>query len=600
MAPGDIGRVVEIHVASFPGFFLSFLGPGFLREFYRGTLNDPASLALVAVDGPGRIAGFVAGHVEPSGFYRRLVMRRGWAFAMASIGPVLRRPAIIPRLFRATTYRGGTPATPGGALLASLAVHPERQALGAGKLLVCRFAEECFRRGATYIYLTTDRLHNDAVNQFYQSLGWKIETEVVTPEGRALNLYTYFKPADSVGQNCEGFSSVSNQSTVCAEEFIPFHRPSVGEEEIDAVTQVLRGGWLTMGKRTEEFEDAFARYIGCRYAIAVSSCTAALHLALDAAGVRRGEEVLVPTVTFAATAAVVVHMGAKPVLVDCEPHTFNLDPEKLEPCISTRTKAVIPVHLGGHPCRMDRILEMSKAKRLAVVEDAAHALPARYRGCRVGTLGDLTCFSFYATKTLTTGEGGMVTTDDREYADRIGIMRLHGIGKDAWKRYSAQGTWRYEILEAGYKYNPTDFQAALGLVQLARCDTMWQRRSEIARRYEEALSPVDAFSSLAQSDEVQNAWHLYVLLVRPSVLTIHRDTVIEELQKRGIGASVHFIPLHLHPYYQREWGYRRGRFPVAEDYFERCISLPIYPDMADHEVDRVIEGLRDIAAKFRR
>jgi len=213
MAPADISRVVEIHLASFPSFFLSFLGPRFLREFYRGTLNDPASFALVAVDRPGRIAGFVAGHVEPSGFYKRLLMRRGWAFAMASIGPVLRRPSIIPRLFRAMRYRGGTPATPGGALLASLAVHPEMQAVGAGKLLVRRFAEECFRRGAAYIYLTTDREHNDAVNQFYQSLGWKIETEVVTAEGRALNVYTYFKPVDSVGQTCEEFSSVSNQST---------------------------------------------------------------------------------------------------------------------------------------------------------------------------------------------------------------------------------------------------------------------------------------------------------------------------------------------------------------------------------------------------
>lgn len=213
MAPGDINRVVEIHLASFPGFFLTFLGRRFLREFYRGTLNDPASLALVAVDRPGRIAGFVAGQVEPSGFYKRLLMRRGWAFAVASIGPVFRKPSIIPRLFRAMNYRGGSPATPGGALLVSLAVHPEMQALGAGKLLVRRFAEECFRRGAAYIYLVTDREHNDAVNRFYQSLGWKIETEMATPEGRALNLYTYFRPADGVGQSCEEFSSVSDQST---------------------------------------------------------------------------------------------------------------------------------------------------------------------------------------------------------------------------------------------------------------------------------------------------------------------------------------------------------------------------------------------------
>jgi len=389
-------------------------------------------------------------------------------------------------------------------------------------------------------------------------------------------------------------------TTSAATKSVPFHAPSIGEEAIRAVTETLQSGWITTGPKTRSFEEAFARFIGVRHALAVSSCTAALHLSLDAARLREGDEVLVPTLTFAATAEVVAYFKAKPVLVDVDPLYFNLSLEDAGRKITSKTKVIIPVHFGGHPCPMNSVLELAATNGLTVVEDAAHAIPAKYRGQNIGTLSPMTAFSFYATKTLTTGEGGMVTTNDDSLADRVSLMRLHGMSRDAWKRYTAAGTWRYEITEAGYKYNLTDPQAALGLVQLSNCEEMWRRRVEIAQKYDSALASLEAYRTPLVAQDVQHAWHLYVVLVKPSAIGIHRDQVIEELRERGIGTSVHFIPLHLHPYYQRTWGYQPGQFPVAEDYFDRCISLPIYPSMTDEDVNHVIEALQDISIKFRR
>jgi perosamine synthetase len=383
-------------------------------------------------------------------------------------------------------------------------------------------------------------------------------------------------------------------------KLLPFHLPLIEEEEIQAVVQVLQSAWITTGPKAKQFEQAFAEYVGARHAVAVNSGTAALHLALDAIGLEEGDEVLVPTMTFAATAEVVLYFKARPVLVDCCPDSFNMDPVEAEKAITPRTKAMIPVHFAGHPCEMDQLQSVARASALRLIEDAAHALPARYKGRMVGTIGDISCFSFYATKTITTGEGGMATTENEEYANRMRIMSLHGISKDAWKRYTAEGTWRYEILEAGYKYNLTDLQAALGLTQLAKCQRMWERRAALAGRYCRGLEPMDAFRLPQVNADVQHAWHLFVVLVNPEALRIHRDQVIEELRQRGIGTSVHFIPLHLHPYYQRRWGYRNGQFPVSEYYFERCISLPLYPRMTDDDADRVIQALRDIAREFRK
>lgn len=385
-----------------------------------------------------------------------------------------------------------------------------------------------------------------------------------------------------------------------ASSFLPFHVPLIEEDDMRAVREVMQSGWITTGPKAAQFEQEFAQYVGARHAIAVNSGTAALHVALEAIGISEGHEVIVPTLTFAATAEAVIYCKARPVLVDCEPEIFNIDPVQVERAITQQTRAIVPVHFAGHPCDMEPLLRTARANGLKVIEDAAHALPARYRGSMVGTMGDITCFSFYATKSITTGEGGMVTTDEDAWADRMRVMRLHGISKDAWKRYAAEGSWRYEILAPGFKYNLTDMQAALGLSQLSKCHAMWLRRSLLADRYTEALSTLDAFELPTARADVQHAWHLYAIRICPGELTVQRDRVIEELKQRGIGTSVHFIPLHLHPYYRERWGYRRGEFPVAEDYFERCISLPLYPAMSDEDQARVIEALTDIATRYRR
>lgn len=382
--------------------------------------------------------------------------------------------------------------------------------------------------------------------------------------------------------------------------FLPFHKALIEEEEISAVLGVLKSGWLTSGPRVHEFEAAFARYTGAGHSVAVNSCTAALHLALAAIGLTEGDEVILPTMTFAASAEVVLYFRARPILVDCQRESFHADSEQILRAISSRTRAILPVHFAGSPCDMDSILDIARHHDLRVIEDAAHALPSSYKGRRIGTLGDITCFSFYATKTLTTGEGGMVTTENPEYADRVRLLSLHGISKDAWKRYTAEGSWRYDILEAGYKYNLTDLQAALGLAQLAKCDQMRARRASIAERYNQALAPLDAFEIPINPHDVEHAWHLYVLEVNESALSIGRDRVIVELNNRGIGTSVHFIPLHLHTLYRERFGYRPGQFPNAERRFERAISLPIYPAMSLDDTDRVISVLHEIANEYRR
>lgn len=388
--------------------------------------------------------------------------------------------------------------------------------------------------------------------------------------------------------------------SVTATGFLPYNRALIEEEEIRAVIEVLQSGWLTTGPRVREFETAFARYIGASHAVAVSSCTAALHLALAAVGIAEGDEVIVPTMTFASSAEVVLYFKARPVLVDCGKGTFHVDHEQISRVITSRTRAIIPVHYAGYPCDMDAILEIARQHGLKVIEDAAHALPSRYKNKIVGTLGDITCFSFYATKTLTTGEGGMATTENPEFAERLRMLSLHGISKDAWKRYSAEGTWRYDILQTGYKYNLTDLQAALGIVQLRKCEAMCARRAALAERYNQAIAPLDVFEIPVTPPEVQHAWHLYVLLVNSSALRIDRNRLIEELKSRGIGTSVHFIPLHLHSLYQNQLGYRTGQFPNAEERFERAVSLPLYAAMTDEDSSRVIEALYEIARSHRR
>jgi dTDP-4-amino-4,6-dideoxygalactose transaminase len=380
-------------------------------------------------------------------------------------------------------------------------------------------------------------------------------------------------------------------------DFLPFNQPDIEQAEIEEVVDALRSGWITTGPKTRAFERRFAEYVGARHAIAVNSCTGGLHVALAAANIGPGDEVIVPTMTFCSTANVVVHQGATPILVDVEPDTLNIDPERLEAALTPRTRAVLPVHLYGHPCDMDRIGEIAEAHNLLVVEDAAHAVAAKWHGERVGAFSPATVFSFYATKNLTTAEGGMITTDHDAYAERMRIWTLHGISRDAWKRYSAEGSWYYEVSVPGFKYNLTDLQAALGLHQLARLESMTRQRAELAARYDEGLSDLQEIELPAVRDGIRHAWHLYPIRLRLEQLTIDRAEFIEQVKAGGIGTSVHFIPLHRHPYYRERLGSRPTDFPVADAAYERLVSLPLYTRMSEQDVDDVVEAVRRVVQR---
>ncbi len=413
-------------------------------------------------------------------------------------------------------------------------------------------------------------------------------------------------------------------------KFIHFSQTPISTEEIEEVVDTLRSGWLTTGPKVKRFEEVFAEYIGCKYAVAVNSCTAALHLALDAIGVEEGDEVITTPMTFAATAEVIRYFKANPIFVDIDPLTMNIDPVKLKESVSRRIgktcdkklKAIIPVHYAGYPCDMDSVVHIADRFELNVIEDAAHALPAYYKDRKIGTIGDITCFSFYATKNITTGEGGMAATENEEWAERMRIMSLHGISRDAWKRYTSEGSWYYEILAPGYKYNLTDIAAALGIIQLKKADLFWKRREKIARMYTEAFNNmeelkvpgdipgswehIEKFDNASQlpleehlQSSIRHSWHLYVIKLNIEYLSIDRNRFIDELRHRGIGTSVHFIPIHIHPYYRDTYGYLPEDFPVSYDVYKRIISLPIYPTMTDQDVERVIEAVKDVTSKYR-
>ena len=382
--------------------------------------------------------------------------------------------------------------------------------------------------------------------------------------------------------------------------FIPFSVPYIGKEEIDSVVDTLKSGWLTTGPKTKQFEADFASYVGCKHAIAVSSCTAALHLAMDAVGVGKGDIVLTTPMTFAATAEVIEYMGATPAFVDIDPGTLNMSPELLEERLRSmtseerrRAKAVIPVHMAGHPCDMDAITDIAGKYGLKVVEDAAHTMPARYKGRMIGSISPVTCFSFYPTKCITSAEGGMLATDDDGYAERMRIMSLHGISKGAWNRYSKEGSWYYEVLQPGFKYNLPDVLSAIGISQLRRSESLLEMRMRHAEVYSHAFRDMPGIELPELSPDVEHSWHLYIIKLNLEMLGIDRGGFIEELRSRGVFASVHFIPLHLHPYYRQKYGYKPSDFPRAESQYKRMLSLPFYPKMTDEELDYVIETVRE-------
>ena len=381
---------------------------------------------------------------------------------------------------------------------------------------------------------------------------------------------------------------------------LPFALPDLCQAEIDAVTEVLASGWITTGEKTRQFEAAFAEAVGAKHAIAVNSCTAAMHLALEAAGLGRGDEVITTPYTFAASAEVIRYFDARPVLVDVDPETLNIHPDLIEGAITEKTKAVLPVHVAGLPANLDKIQKTADRHGLVVIEDAAHAFPSAYKGRAIGSIGDAPCFSFYATKTITTGEGGMITTDRDDWAKRCRVMALHGISKDAWKRYTAEGSWFYEIVAPGYKYNLTDIASAIGLAQLRKAEAMASRREIIARRYHEAFGGEPALQIPADRDDRRHAWHLYTLRLNLSELDIGRARFVEALKGENIGTSVHFIPLHVHPYYRETYGYVPDDFPVAYGEYLREVSLPIYSKMTDEDVEDVIRAVLEVAATNRK
>lgn len=382
------------------------------------------------------------------------------------------------------------------------------------------------------------------------------------------------------------------------DSFLPYCLPLIGEEEISEVADSLRSGWITTGPKVRRFEQEFAAYVGSKHAIAVNSCTAALHTSLAALDIGPGDEVIVPTLTFCATANVIVHLGATPVLVDVDGN-FQMSTETVRPALSPRTKAIVPVHYAGQSCSLREILALADSRGIPVVEDAAHAVGSEYEGARIGAHGRAVCFSFYATKNMTTGEGGMITTNDDTLAERLRLLSLHGMSRDAWKRYTETGSWYYEVLEPGYKYNMTDIQAALGIHQLRRLDGFIRRRQEIGAIYDTAFSDMPEILLPAHLPDRNHIFHLYPIRLRTDLLQVNRAQFIEALHARNIGTSVHFIPLHRHPFYHERYGYRQEQFPVAEEIYDGLLSLPLYPKMTDRDADDVVAAVRETVAANR-
>ena len=373
--------------------------------------------------------------------------------------------------------------------------------------------------------------------------------------------------------------------------FVPFSRPWIDETEIEAVSEVLASKWISTGARVREFERAFAEYLGVKHAIAVSSCTAALHLSLVVSNIGVGDEVITTPWTFTATAEAIRYVGAKPVFVDICPNTLNIDVTKIEDAITSRTKAIMPVHIAGLPCNMDALQEICQTHNLVLIDDAAHAIPTEYNGQFIGSLGDLSCFSFYANKNITTGEGGMITTNNDAFAEPLRTMRLHGIDKDAWARQSKRSIWRYDITTEGYKYNMTDIQAAIGLCQLMKLNKQHERRQNFVQIYQSELAKFPQITTPYVPDNPkEHAWHLYIIQLH----TGNRDDFVEALRDANIECSVHYIPLHLFEFYQKRYGYSVGDFPRAEEAFERVVSLPLHPGLTEPDVHLVIDAIGSI------
>lgn len=383
-------------------------------------------------------------------------------------------------------------------------------------------------------------------------------------------------------------------------KFLVFGSPLIEQPEINEVVRALKSGWIGSGPKVQRFEEMFKAYKGAKYAIALNSCTAALHLSMLASGIKEGDEVIVPAMTFAATANSVIHAGARPVFADCGKETMNISPRAILEKITPKTKAIIVVHFAGRPADMQAVMSLAKSRRLKVIEDCAHAIESQYHGQKCGTFGDLGAFSFYVTKNITTAEGGMVITASKAYADKIKTLALHGMSQDAWKRFSDTGYKHYQVVYSGFKYNMTDLQAAIGIHQLPRVEKYWRRRCEIWERYNQAFKELPVSIPAPEEPNTRHSRHLYTLLLDLNKLKITRDRFLELMTKENIGIGVHYIALHLHPYYKKRFGYKRGDFPNAEWVSERTVSLPLSPKLKDTDTRDVIRAVKKILTKHQK
>jgi len=378
--------------------------------------------------------------------------------------------------------------------------------------------------------------------------------------------------------------------------YIVFGSPVIDEESIAAVSRTLKSGWIGTGPRVREFEEQFAAYVGAKYALATGSCTAALHLSMVASQLQPGDEVITTPLTFCATANAIIHTGATPVFADCDARSMNIDPAAIEAAITPRTRAILPVHFAGRPAPLDAIHAIAERHKLLVIEDAAHAIETEYHGRKIGSISQLTCFSFYVTKNMTTGEGGMVTTNDADFAARIKMIGLHGMSADAWSRFSDRGYKHYDVVFPGFKYNLTDMAASLGTAQLPRLGEWIQRREQIWNHYNQAFADLPLTLPADPEPDTLHARHLYTILVNDEA-RVSRDEFIVAMHQRRIGTGVHYRALHTHPYYAERWHFNREDFPNAADIGDRTVSLPLGPKLTDHEVDRIIAAVRSIVAR---